>query len=254
MVISHKYKYLFIELPRTGSTAISAELRANYDGSLILYKHATYLDFLKRARPEEKKYFVFSGIRNPLDDAVSAYLKYKTNHHQRFTNPTRLARNKSIIGYLDNHVFNYIKKTEAGFPTYLRQFYKIPYSNWSSLSHKQFDFIIRFENLAEDFATLLNRIGIEPVRALPSRNNTSTKNKDYLSYYTPDTIPHAKRIFGPFMQEWGYNFPPEWGDNTIPWWNEAEYKFFNVFRGMYWRYVRPRIYSAHHNGKEDEID
>lgn len=36
MVISHKYKHLFIEVPSTASTAISAELREHYGGELIL--------------------------------------------------------------------------------------------------------------------------------------------------------------------------------------------------------------------------
>ena len=67
MIISHKYKYLFVELPLTASTAVSKELRENYDGESILYKHATYHEFLKIASPEEKKYFVFSGMCNPLD-------------------------------------------------------------------------------------------------------------------------------------------------------------------------------------------
>ncbi len=42
MIISHKYKYLFIELPRTGTTAISKELRERYAGELIYEKHTKY--------------------------------------------------------------------------------------------------------------------------------------------------------------------------------------------------------------------
>ncbi len=33
MIIRHRYKYVFVELPHTGSTAISEELRELYDGS-----------------------------------------------------------------------------------------------------------------------------------------------------------------------------------------------------------------------------
>jgi hypothetical protein len=38
-----------------------------YDGEKILSKHSRYHEFLKIASEEEKKYFVFSGIRNPMD-------------------------------------------------------------------------------------------------------------------------------------------------------------------------------------------
>ena len=55
MIISHKHKYVFIELPMTGSTAINNELRENYDGIYVLKKHSSYRDFLKDATEAEKK-------------------------------------------------------------------------------------------------------------------------------------------------------------------------------------------------------
>ena len=54
MVISHRHRYLFVELPRTGSTAIHRELIELYDGTAILQKHATYEDFLRGATEIEK--------------------------------------------------------------------------------------------------------------------------------------------------------------------------------------------------------
>ena len=75
MIISHQHKYLFVELPRTGTTAVSRELRLMYAGTRILRKHSSYQEFLRKASDEEKKYFVFTCIRNPLDDAVSHYFK-----------------------------------------------------------------------------------------------------------------------------------------------------------------------------------
>ncbi len=63
MIISHQHKYLFVELPHTGSTAISHELREHYDGVSILEKHATYYQFLKVATAEEKQYWLMSSKR-----------------------------------------------------------------------------------------------------------------------------------------------------------------------------------------------
>lgn len=42
VIISHEHKYVFAELPHTGSTAVSRELRENYAGEKILGKHSTY--------------------------------------------------------------------------------------------------------------------------------------------------------------------------------------------------------------------
>ena len=241
MVISHKHKYLFVALPLTASIAISHELRENYDGSFIINHHATYLDFLKIATEDEKNYFVFSGIRNPLDQAVSSYLKYKTDHERWYTDPEKLKQSNFLIKYRNMTRFNFIRKNDPDFAAYFLKHHKIPYDNWSRLSHQTFDFIIRFENLQDDFAKALELIGIEQKRLLPVVNKTNKKDKDFLSYYTPETIPRAKRVFGPFMKKWGYDFPPEWGDTPVPWWNEMELEIINIFRVFYWKYLRSRI-------------
>ena len=89
MIISRKHNYVFVEMPRTGCTAVGKELLSQYGGERILRKHSTYPDFLRIATDDEKRYFVFSGVRNPLDDAVSHYFKLKTDHHSRFSDPTR---------------------------------------------------------------------------------------------------------------------------------------------------------------------
>lgn len=241
MIASERYRYVFVQLPRTGSTAIARELRLNYDGKPILKKHSTYQDFLRAATPEQKDYFVFSCLRNPLDDAVSHYFKCKNDHKGNFTNPTRRARRKGLVNHRDNEIYNYLQTTNADFPTFFTRFYKVTYNNWASLSHRDFDYVIRFERLASDFEEVLKRLGIPPVRPLPLMNQTARRSRSYISYYTPATIPHAKRIFGPFMREWGYEFPREWGDTTEPWWTRLEYDFLNIWRTLYWKHLRYRI-------------
>ncbi|HZQ05377.1 MAG TPA: sulfotransferase family 2 domain-containing protein [Anaerolineae bacterium] len=242
MIISHTYRYLFVQLPRTGSTAVAHELRQLYGGTPILRKHSTYEDFQKIATPEEKRYFVFSCIRNPLDDAVSHYFKCKTDHKGNFTKPQRLERRKGLVNQLDYEIFEYLRRTDADFATFFLKFYRTPYNNWASLSHRTFNYVMRFENLVADFATVLEQIGIEPKRPLPHINPTARRTRSYISYYdTPEVIARAKWVFGPFMQEWGYEFPPEWGEMQVPWWNRAQYSFLNVFRTMYWKHLRYRI-------------
>lgn len=242
MIISHRHRYLFVELPRTASTAISHELRELYGGVPILRKHASYKEFLRRATPEERSYFVFAGIRNPLDDAVSLYFKYCTDHKQKFTALADGRRSRRRLAeYVAAARFRFIRRTEADFPAYFRRFYRIPYNTWSDMGHRDFDFVIRFENLQADFARALELIGLEPKRPLPQVNRTGGKGRDFASYYTPEIIPRARRVFGPYMEQWGYSFPAEWGDAPLPWWVRGEYAFYNLFRGLYWRYVRERV-------------
>jgi hypothetical protein len=241
VIISHSHRYLFVELPRTGSTAIRRELRELYDGKPILHKHATYEEFLKIASADEKGYFVFSGIRNPLDDAVSQYFKLKTDHNRRMTDPARAPKRKPLLNRLvDRGVFRYLQRNDPDFATYFMRYHRLPYDRWSSLSHDRFDYIIRFENLADDFAEALRRIGIEPKRPLPAINATAARSRDYRDYYPPHTRARARRVFGPYMERWGYAFPPEWGISEPTAADRVQYSVFSFVASIYWRHIRPR--------------
>lgn len=106
MVISKKHKYLFIEVPRTGFTAIRKELIENYGGKPILHKHATFSEFKKKSDLDSEKYFITAGKRNPLDCTVSEYLKYKNDHND--------VRNR-FQGRVDNTGFNLLKFLRASY-------------------------------------------------------------------------------------------------------------------------------------------
>jgi len=238
MIISHRHRYLFIELPHTGSTAIGTELCENYDGESILRKHAYYHEFLEIAGAEEKTYFVFSCIRNPLDEAVTVYFRYKTNHRGSYTNPKKWRRNGGHVTEAELKRFRFIRNADADFPTYFKRFFKLPYINWSILSHNEFDFVIRFERLQDDFAEALELIGIEPKRPLPVINRTDGRKRDFSTYYTPDVYQRARYVMGPLMQEWGYDFPPEWGDNAVPWLSQAGFRVLRTVKEFYWRHLK----------------
>jgi len=68
------------------------------------------------------------------------------------------------------------------------------------------------EDLARASALGLDDLEAEALaRPLPVVNKTGEKREAFWSYYTPEVQDYARRIFGPFMKEWGYEFPPEWG-------------------------------------------
>jgi len=214
MIISHPHRYLFVEIPYTASTAISRELCENYGGSPILHKHATYREFLRVATVEEREYFVFAGIRNPMDMVVSVYFKQKTDHQNFFTNPEHWQENGGHITVLARRQFEFIQETGCDFATYFKRFYKIPYDTWGSPSPNDFDFVIQFERLQADFVRLLELLGLQQVRPLPIVNKTAERRPHYSSYYTDEIMPRARRIFGPFMERWGYDLPSEWSEES----------------------------------------
>lgn len=241
-MISHEHRFVFVELPRTGSTAIRRELRDVYGAKPILHKHATYEEFLRQATPDEKTYFVFSGIRNPLDDAVSLYFKLKTDHKSRHTDPRRAAKRRRLLNRLrDQAMYRYVARDGADFSAFFLKFYRFPHDTWATLSHDRFGSVIRFERLAEDFDKTLRAIGIDPVRPLPVVNRTGARDRDFSKYYPPAAIRRARRIMGPYMERWGYAFPASWNVEPPTTAHRVQYAIFSFFARLYWRHLRPYV-------------
>ncbi len=238
MIVSHQHRYVFVEVPRTGSTAVSAELREHYGGEPILRKHATYSDYLRHATGEMSEYFAFSTVRNPLDVAVTRYVHLRENPRGHFTDPEQIAVRNSIAGRLERRVYRWVHEHDATFEEFLLRWYVVPYDTWTSLDHARLDHVMRYESLASDFGEVLHRVGIQPVRPLPARNVTPNKGSDFASYYTPRAIRRARWIFGPYMQEWNYEFPDGWGRSRVPAAAKVYLRFARIFRRFYWANVR----------------
>jgi hypothetical protein len=238
MIISHRYRYVFVEVPRTGSTAVSAELREQYDGEPILRKHATYSDFLRQASDDESDYFVFSTVRNPLDVAVTRYVHLRENPRGHFTAPDEIAVRNALAGRLERRVYRWLHRHDATFEEFLLRWYLVPYDTWTSLDHKRMDHVMRYESLTDDFEAVLRRLGIEPVRPLPARPVTPGKDADFAGYYTPRAVRRARWIFGPYMQEWDYAFPESWEGRGVPRRAKVYMRIARVFRRFYWTNVR----------------
>ena len=82
MLISHKYKFVFISIPKTGSTSIRNSLSqygdvfSSTDPNSPVYLHIKSKQ-LKKYFIENKwnwdDYFKFAFVRNPWDSMVSQY-------------------------------------------------------------------------------------------------------------------------------------------------------------------------------------
>jgi len=182
MIISHKYKYLFIEAPKTGTTSTGSILR-KFDGSRNMDKYQRHasLRYAFCMAPITKKYFKFAFTRNPYDRVYSFYLfkKYKSN--------TDLpSPDISFIEYLN---IPHFKNTQ----TFCDLFAGKP----------EMDFIGRFENLQQDFNTVCDRIGI-PRQELPHASKTN--HKHYTEYYDDETREIVATKYAKDIEYFGYKF------------------------------------------------
>ncbi|GAB5409662.1 MAG: hypothetical protein BalsKO_20270 [Balneolaceae bacterium] len=246
MIISHKHKYVFVCLPRTGTTALRKELCENYGGTEIHYKHAPYHVFLKNASPEEKRYKLISSVRNPLDRIVSIYFKYKSNHDSIEKGQIKNIGDKNIIQKFFVRIANnllgkrnsFVIKNNPSFSEFFLKFYKRPYSDWHSLYFNKYDYIIRFENIQEDFKNTINGLGLELIRPLPVVNKTDKIKASFETFYTPETWARAIHVFYQSMNMYGYNFPENWPNIKPGKSNRFRYKIINVVRKIYWEKIR----------------
>ncbi|MCG8468228.1 MAG: hypothetical protein MJB57_08455 [Gemmatimonadetes bacterium] len=210
MIINRAHRYLFVEPPFTGSTAIATELERHYGGENILWKHAKYTEFRAQFGDEADEYFVFASNRNPLDQAVSEFVKLQNNHKDNFTTPEKFLRNGGYITDEALEEFHWVQENDASFADYFVRYKNKLFNNWYLLGHERFDVVIEFTRIDDEFDAVLRKIGLDPVRRLPTVNPTEGK-KTFVDYYTPETWEQAFRCYGPFMRKWGYSFPAAWG-------------------------------------------
>tara|TARA_B110000967_G_scaffold147092_1_gene150592 strand:+ start:1680 stop:2459 length:780 start_codon:yes stop_codon:yes gene_type:complete len=238
MIISHKYKLLFIGLPFSASSAISKELYLEYDGEPYLRKHSMYHEFKKLATKSELNYFVFAVLRNPMEIAVTVYEKMKANAKGNFTNPDLFSENGGYITKKQRKKFNFIKDNNSSFQQYFIKFHQSPYDNLSSLTIDNCDFVIKHENIAKDYLLALKKAGVNNPKLLPVANKTLGKNNDMLAYYTNDIMEASIAVFGPFMQKYNYSFPNEWGEVKIPLKSKLEFLILGALRQLNQKYFK----------------
>ena len=242
MVISNTYNYLFIELPRTGTTALSHALCEHYEGEKKLNKHTNLHQAKKQLGTDFDGYFIFSCIRHPMDRTASIFVKYNTNYgnirQNYFKKMNDIPRYKFITRYIHYKTYKrvlYAQRPGMTFANYFKKYYKAPYSDWAILDHGKMDYIIRFENLDDDFRQVCSLIGMEWQGEIQKRNVTSDK-KGWQEYYTNELENRVKWVFSPYLQEFQYQFPGSETEPAPSFLNRLFYQGYNLFRKVIWQY------------------
>ena len=73
---------------------------------------------------------------------------------------------------------------------------------------------------------------------MPVRNKTIGRSAEWESYYTPMMYDKAKKIYGPFMQKWGYEFPSSWGEYRVSRIKQEEFRLVNLLKKIYMTRLR----------------
>ncbi|MTW20852.1 sulfotransferase family 2 domain-containing protein [Allochromatium palmeri] len=219
MLLSPKYRFLFVHIAKTGGTSVRAALEglrwrdpwyypmflcsrfSHLSGHRIatkLPRHAKVVaakELLPRAYFDSL--FKFAFVRNPWDLQVSSF------HHIRRERPQYLGGHETFEGFLrwkldPERPYQYHIDTSIT----LQTDYLIDLGGAVVV-----DFIGRYEHLHADFATVCERIGIR-TPALPHERQARDRTRDYRSYYSDETAELVARQFARDIQMLDYRFDP----------------------------------------------
>jgi hypothetical protein len=224
MILSHKYKFIFIRNGKTGTTSIENILK-DFDESQDMNQGLRGLwvnghippAVLKSFLPSDiwNQYFKFVFVRHPLDWFVSQY-RYNFTAPVAFK-PEMLMKPKRLLSVIRNYkqskelykkqVFN---ADDVDFIfQYLRKFRGLPCS--PSLMQSSYvydvdgnilvDFIGRFENLVSDVEQIKAKIGID--FELPHLNKSKNR-KPYQSCLTNEAVNRIKTLWDIDFRNFGY--------------------------------------------------
>ena len=193
MIISHKHKFIFIHIPKTGGVSVYETLSKICGGNDILKKDsARHVSAQKiKIRVGDKlwnSYFKFAFVRNPWDRQLSLYFYIRKTQDNKYHKQVMKHNsfNEFILGLSRNHCV---------FP----QQYNVTDDNNKLIV----DFIGRLENIERDFQIICKRIGL-PYIKLPHLNKS--KHKHYAEYYTKETERVVAEEYKDDIEMFGYSF------------------------------------------------
>jgi len=200
-MISLQKHFLFVHIPKTAGNSIQTALRDYSEDQLValrkeqdgierfglrnpkykIKKHSVLAEYRDALENEQfRDLYKFTCVRNPWDRMVSYY----------FT-PTQSPET------WDRKKFRKMISKIVSVADYLRldQEEEDPFTN--------VDYIMRFENLAEDFRTVCGKVGISAA-TLPRYNRSNREH--YSKYYDDELRELVRTQFAAEIERFGYTF------------------------------------------------
>jgi len=200
-MISLQKRFLFVHIPKTAGNSIQSALRDYSEDELVplrkeqdgierfalrnpkykIKKHSTLAEY--RAALGEARFgdvYKFTCVRNPWDRMVSYYFTQTQNTAAWDRKKFRKIISKALSGA------DYLRLNKGE---------EDPFSN--------VDYVIRFENLADDFRTVCGALGISPP-TLPKYNRSNREH--YSKYYDDELRELVRTRFAVEIEGFGYSF------------------------------------------------
>ena len=188
ITVSDQQKYVWFRVAKTGTRSVLHFLNKNSkikSGFPPRQERRRKLwGYGKTYKPRFDKYFKFTIARNPWDRLLSFY-KNKLN--------TSIIKGSPSFNKFVHRLHKYNLKTCNLHYRLQTQMFPL----------NKIDYIVRFENLQEDFNIVCDKIGI-PHKKLPHKNKT--KHEHYTEYYDEETREIVAELYAKDIEYFGYEF------------------------------------------------
>lgn len=196
----HRLRCIFIHVPKAAGTSVA---RALFDEKSRHIPISRYFAFDPEAA---RSYFKFAFVRNPWARMYSAY------HYlaRRIGADPRYPDHRWATHYLadtgDFGGFLHRMKADRSYRNGVRRYIHFrDQLDWVRLPHGKkvaVDFIGRYERVAEDFAEVANRIGVDT--QLP-HERVGAKH-DFGEYFTPENVAFVGDLYQQDVRRFNYEF------------------------------------------------
>lgn len=208
MLISEKRNFVFIAVPKTGTSSISKKLSEHediwrneilLDGKVveIANEHISASEMKAQLGEEWARYYTVGCARNPWSKVVSAYHFYRNGRaveqvwqREKFT--IKMLLNVVLAKLLPLSLWIRVHplKTSAHFLT-------------DRNGNLLVDRIIKFEDLADEFGKLCAEIGLEPGTI---EHSNASSHRPYREYYSERNRRYVAKRFSEDIRLFGYSF------------------------------------------------
>lgn len=194
MLISHKFKFISIDIPKTGTKSlrkalmplgiidISGSYNTNFD------RHASADSCIKAMQKINKNfhdYYSFCVIRNPWDRYFSFFKYYKEYYETHKNTSRKLTGAQKIQFDYTASLFQHKEHIDV-LKTIIhdqqpQHLYFMNQAGQILVSH-----VAQFSNLTVEFQDICQKLGVSPAPQLPHENKTQKIN--YKNFYNQELI------------------------------------------------------------------
>ena len=205
MLISHRHRFVFIHVQKTGGSAVTRALHQVLDdGEEVAGNKHAKMKAAFELFPETRDYFVMGFVRNPWARLLSWHAMVLRR------------RDASAEGVYDraayerNDFWQRVVRDHPDFESFVlegtRRVQRLatPQVGYLTAPGRRADFIGRTERLEDDLREGLERAGLVPPAS--TRRTNQGPETDYRAHYTDAMRERVAEVYARDIEEFGYSF------------------------------------------------